>query len=121
MLAAHAFAEHTGLVIFPWHLKMERTAEPRPHGFSKEGLSAVSWQELETLAGVILLAAFLYWMLRQRTRDPAIFACLLLALVSYLPVSGSLPLSAPSPSTGFTFRARSSFSASPWRFCAGGR
>src|SRR5439155_15212160 len=35
-----------------------------------------------------------YWMLRTRTRNPAVFVCLALAAISYFPVSGIFALNA---------------------------
>jgi tetratricopeptide (TPR) repeat protein len=41
-----------------------------------------------------LIAAAAYWLIRSRRHDPAVFACLVLALIAYLPVSGVFPLNA---------------------------
>jgi hypothetical protein len=62
----------------PINLHMERDVETRPSGFSNESLSHSAWRELQTLAGIICLAAFLYWLLRARRRDRAVFVALLL-------------------------------------------
>jgi predicted Zn-dependent protease len=43
---------------------------------------------------VLLIAAAFYWMVRSRSRDPAVFGCLVLAAVAYFPVSGVIPLNA---------------------------
>ncbi|HEX8281565.1 MAG TPA: tetratricopeptide repeat protein, partial [Chthoniobacterales bacterium] len=94
VLAARAFAEYAGLIALPLNLRMERDVETRPSGFANDSLSHSAWRELQTLAGVILIAGFLWWMLRERKRDRAVFAFLLLTVVSYLPVSGAVPLNA---------------------------
>ena len=73
---------------------MERDVETRPSGFSNESLSDAAWRELQTLAGLICIGAFIYWLVRARRRDRAVFARLLLTLVSYLPVSGVVLLNA---------------------------
>jgi tetratricopeptide (TPR) repeat protein len=51
-----------------------------------------AWRELQTLLGVLLIAATIYWMARSHRRDPTVFACLVLAALTYIPVSGILPL-----------------------------
>lgn len=94
ILMARAFAEYTWLTVFPLHLQMERDVETQPSGFGEASMTGAAWRELQTLAGVILIAAFLYWLVRARKRDYAIFACLLLSLLCYLPVSGIVPLNA---------------------------
>lgn len=94
ILMARAFAAYSGLIVYPMHLHMERTVETRPSGFGEASLTAAAWRELQTLAGVILVAGFAYWVFRARTRNRAVFACLVLALISYLPVSGIVPLNA---------------------------
>jgi cytochrome c-type biogenesis protein CcmH/NrfG len=48
---------------------------------------------LQTLLGIILIAVGIYWMARVR-KNPALSACLILGVVSYLPVSGIIPLNA---------------------------
>lgn len=94
ILVARAFAEYTYLVFTPFNLHMERDVETYPTGFSNESLTNASWRELETLAGILLLAAFVWWILRARRRDRAAFICLVLAAIAYLPISGIVPLNA---------------------------
>jgi len=53
-----------------------------------------AWRELQTLAGLILIAAFFYWLLRARKCNPAVFVFLLFALITYLPISGIVALNA---------------------------
>jgi tetratricopeptide (TPR) repeat protein len=94
IIVARAFAEYTGLILFPANLHMDRDVESHPFGSSDASLRGAAWRELQTLAGIILIAAAIYWMRRSRQRDPAVFACLLLALLAYIPVSGVLSLNA---------------------------
>jgi tetratricopeptide (TPR) repeat protein len=93
ILAARAVAEYTGLLLFPLHLHMERDVASHPFGFANASLEAAARRELQTLLGLILIGAGSYMLCRVR-RWPAVFLPLLLALVSYLPISGILPLNA---------------------------
>jgi tetratricopeptide (TPR) repeat protein len=94
IVVARAFAEYSGLVIFPGNLHMDRDVESRPFGPSDPSVRGVAWRELQTLAGIILMAAALYWMIRTRKKDPAVFTLLVLAAISYLPISGAFSLNA---------------------------
>jgi tetratricopeptide (TPR) repeat protein len=91
---ARAFAEYSGLIIFPANLHMERDVESRPFGPSDPSVRGVAWRELQTLAGIILMAAAVYWLIRSRKKDPAVFTVLVLAAISYLPISGAFSLNA---------------------------
>jgi tetratricopeptide (TPR) repeat protein len=92
IVVARAFAEYTGLILFPIHLHMDRDVESYPTGPGEASLEGAARRELQTLLGVLLIAATIYWMARSRTRDPAVFACLILAALTYIPVSGIIPL-----------------------------
>jgi tetratricopeptide (TPR) repeat protein len=94
IIVARAFAEYTGLVLFPANLHMDRDVESHPFGSSDASVRGAAWRELQTLAGIVLLAAAVYWAIRSRKRDPAVFACLILAALAYLPVSGAFSLNA---------------------------
>ena len=94
IIVARAVAEYAGLIVFPWNLHMDRDVETHPSGFSDASLAHAAWRELQTLLGLILIALYFYWLWRARKRSPAIFGCLLCALVSYLPVSGIVALNA---------------------------
>lgn len=94
IIVARAFAEYTGLLVFPINLHMDRDVESHPFGPSDESVRGAAWRELQTLAGTVLIAAAIFWLLRSRKRDPAVFACLLLALLAYVPVSGAFSLNA---------------------------
>ena len=88
IIAARAVAEYAGLVIFPFNLHMDRDVETQPTGFNEPSLARSAWRELQTLVGVILMAALLYWMFRAAKRNPPVFLCLLFGLIAYLPISG---------------------------------
>jgi tetratricopeptide (TPR) repeat protein len=94
IIVARAFAEYTGLILFPIHLHMDRDVESHPTGPSEASVESSAWRELQTLLGILLLAAAIYWLVRSRTRDPATFACLVLAALAYIPVSGIASLNA---------------------------
>ncbi len=94
VIMARAAAEYAGLILLPLHLHMDRDVETHPSGFSKASMSGASWRELQTLLGILLVAAVIYWMVRTRKRSPAVFACLLFAVISYLPISGIVALNA---------------------------
>ncbi len=93
IVSARAVAEYAGLLVAPVRLQMEREVETRPSGYGPESMAAASWLELQTLAGLLLVAAagFLLWRAR---RQPAIFLPLVLAAVCYLPISGLITLNA---------------------------
>src|SRR5947208_15460260 len=94
IIVARAVAEYAGLILFPLNLHMDRDVETQPSGFNEASLTHAAWRELQTLLGLILIAAFFYWMLRARKRNPAVFIALLFALIAYLPVSGVVALNA---------------------------
>ena len=94
IIVARAVAEYAGLFLFPLNLHMDREVETQPTGFSEASITHAAWRELQTLLGLILIAAFFYWMLRSRKRNPAAFVSLLFALITYLPVSGVVALNA---------------------------
>jgi hypothetical protein len=91
---ARAAAEYTGLLIFPLRLHMERDVRS---AFSRNlyaNTSVLAGRELQTLIGIIILVGLLIWVLRARRRDPLLFALLLCALITYLPISGLIRLNA---------------------------
>jgi len=94
ILAARAFAEYAGLIALPINLHMDRDVETHPEGAQEAREKHAAWRELQTLLGILLTAAAIYWLMRSRKRDPAIFCCLLLAALAYLPASGALLLNA---------------------------
>src|SRR4029077_21172199 len=94
IIVARAVAEYAGLIVFPLNLHMDRDVETQPSGFSEANLAHAAWRELQTLLGLVLIAAFFYWLFRARKRSPALFACLIFAVITYLPVSGIVALNA---------------------------
>jgi protein O-mannosyl-transferase len=94
IIVSRAVAEYAGLLLFPWNLHMDREVETQPTGFSGRSLTHAAWRELQTLLGIVLAAAFVFWMLRAGKRTPAVFVSLLFTLITYLPVSGVIALNA---------------------------
>jgi tetratricopeptide (TPR) repeat protein len=94
IIAARALAEYAGLLIAPANLHMDRDVENHPWGLNPVSLTAAAWRELETLAGLIVVGVLLWWTRRAYKREPAIFALLICAAVSYLPVCGLFSLNA---------------------------
>jgi protein O-mannosyl-transferase len=94
IIFARAFAEYTGLILFPSNLHMDRDVESHPSGQGDASVRGAAWRELQTLLGIALVAAAISWLLRSRRQDPAIFGCLVLAALAYLPVSGTFSLNA---------------------------
>src|SRR6202023_3952410 len=64
IITARAVAEYAGLVVFPLNLHMDRDVETQPSGFSEANLAHAAWRELQTLLGLVLIAAFFYWLFR---------------------------------------------------------
>jgi tetratricopeptide (TPR) repeat protein len=93
IVASRAVAEYAGVLLFPWSLHMERDIATHPNGYGPASLDAAAWRELQTLLGLLLVAAAAYIFWRSR-RSAAIFLPLLLALVCYLPISGLITLNA---------------------------
>ena len=94
ILFARAVAEYAGVIVFPANLRMDRDVETHPNGFGRESVTGAAWRELQTLVGIIVIAALVYWLLRARQHDRAAFLALLLAAITYLPISGIIPLNA---------------------------
>ena len=94
ILVSRAVAEYAALIALPINLQMERDVETHPSGFSSESLTGAAWRELQTLLGLALIGGFVYWLHRERKRDRAVFLCLALTAITYLPVSGVIVLNA---------------------------
>ena len=94
VIMARAVAEYAGLIAFPLRLHMERDVESRPIASDVVSATDAAWRELQTLLGIVLIAAVLYWAWRAFKSNKAVFACIILAVVSYLPISGIIALNA---------------------------
>ena len=94
IVMARAVAEYAGLILFPLNLHLDRDVETHPSGLDNASLSAAAWRELQTLLGLLLVVALIWWLLRARRQNPAAFTALLFALITYLPVSGIVTLNA---------------------------
>jgi len=94
IIASRAVAEYAALLVFPWNLHVERDLETHPTGPTPANAARAAWRELETLAGIVLLAAAIFWALRARKRERPIFTLLILAAIAYLPISGGVLLNA---------------------------
>jgi tetratricopeptide (TPR) repeat protein len=91
---ARAFAEYAGLIAFPLNLHMERQIDAQPSPPAESNVSHFAWRELQTILGLGLIAATIFWTVRARRRNPPVYALLILAFISYLPVSGIITLNA---------------------------
>ena len=92
IVAARAFAEYAGLILLPINLHMDRDVETHPEGWGS--VNSAASRELQTLLGILLVGGALYWLMRSRKQDAAIFGCFVLAAIAYLPVSGIFLLNA---------------------------
>jgi tetratricopeptide (TPR) repeat protein len=73
---------------------MDRDVESHPFGSSDASVRGAAWRELQTLLGIVLIAATIYWLIRSRRKNPAVFGCLVLAMLAYVPVGGAFSLNA---------------------------
>jgi hypothetical protein len=94
IVVARAFAEYAGLVALPVNLHMDRQIDAPPGQPGDPNMNGPAWRELQTLLGISLIAAAVYWAMRARKHNPPVFILLILAALSYLPVSGALALNA---------------------------
>lgn len=94
ILFARAVAEYTGILILPTNLRMERDVETHPSGFGNASSTAASLREVQNIAGVLIMGGLVYWLVREQKRERAAFLALVLTVISYLPVSGIIPLNA---------------------------
>lgn len=92
IVAARAFAEYTELILLPRNLHMDRDVETRPD--LGDTSNKISNRNLQTVFGILLVAGMIYCLARSRKQEPAIFTCLILAMLAYLPISGLFPLNA---------------------------
>lgn len=94
IIAARALAEYVTLLCAPSNLHVERDVESHPWGAAEASMRASAYLELQTAVGVALTIALMFWLLRARKTQPAVFVLLALALLTYLPVSGLFRLNA---------------------------
>ena len=94
IVAARAFAEYAGLILLPLNLHMDRDVETHPEGEGAARMNSAARRELQTLLGIFLAGGAVYWLMRSRKQDAAIWGCLVLAAIAYLPVSGIFLLNA---------------------------
>ncbi len=94
ILIARAIAEYAGIIIFPLHLHMDRDVETHPFGFGSASMTNAAWRELQTLAGLLIFAALLFWCVRAWKRDRILAIFLILTAITYLPISGLVLLNA---------------------------
>lgn len=95
VIAARALAEYTGLLVFPGKLYMERDVAAHPSGQENAPAgAAAAWRHAQTLLGLAVIAALIYALVRSRRREVAVFGCLTLAILTYLPISGAFSLNA---------------------------
>jgi protein O-mannosyl-transferase len=94
IVISRAVAEYAGLILLPLNLHMDRDVESHPSGLNEASITASAWRELQTLLGIILVGALISWMVRAYQRNFAVFVCLTLFLLTYLPISGLVALNA---------------------------
>lgn len=95
ILVARAFAEYAGLIALPVNLHMDRGVEARPTESAEANMNRFAAREMQTALGILLIGGVIYWAVRARRRNPAVFRLLLLAGLTYLPISGIVALNAP--------------------------
>jgi tetratricopeptide (TPR) repeat protein len=88
MAVARAFAEYAGLIVFPLNLHMDRQVNADMSIPGDARVNVAAWRELQTLLGIVLIALMIFWAIRSRRRNRLVFTLLVLAGISYLPVSG---------------------------------
>src|ERR1041385_9521291 len=76
------------MIVFARNLHKEQDIDIHPVTFTPASWTATAWRELQTLLGLVLIAALVYWAIRARKRNPSVFMALVIAGISYLPISG---------------------------------
>jgi protein O-mannosyl-transferase len=94
VLAARAWAGYAALLVAPVNLHMERDVATHPKKDVPTTLHSARMLEYQTLAGVLLIAGFVFWWRRAWRNAPAAALCLGAFLIAYLPISDLLPLNA---------------------------
>lgn len=94
ILAARAFAGYAGVLVWPADLHMERDVTTHPLGNPEATLRHAHALEYQTLAGVLLLIGFVFWMRHCFRRESTAALCLVAFVIAYLPISNVFPLNA---------------------------
>jgi hypothetical protein len=92
---ARAVAEYAGLIALPLNLHMDREVNARPTESSEQNMTTFARREIQTLLGAGLLVGMIFWGWHARKQNSPVSKLLLLAGLTYLPVSGLIALNAP--------------------------
>ena len=92
IVAARAVTEYAGLILWPTNLHMDRDVEKRPE--TGPQINKTYGFQLQTILGILLIGGFVYWLIRSRKQNGAVFCCLIFAILTYLPVSALFSLNA---------------------------
>ena len=90
IVAAQAFTEYAGLTLLPVNLHMDRGVK----GDDEAQMSQQARVDLKMILGILIAGGILFWLARTRQADAATYACVVLGLLTYLPVSGIFSLNA---------------------------
>lgn len=94
ILAARAVAEYASLIIAPLDLRMERDVSTKPRETYDATIQNARVREYQTLAGVLLILAFLAWVRVSVGHRPVAAFCLGALTLAYLPISNLFSLNA---------------------------
>ena len=94
ILVARALAEYAGIFVAPHALHMERDVSTNPVGDDAAKLHIGRMREAQTLAGLCIAAALVWWWHRARKFAPDAALALACAAVTWLPISNVFALNA---------------------------
>lgn len=94
ILVARALAEYAALFVAPHSLHMERDVSTNPAGSHAANLQNGRMREAQTLSGLCIAAALVWWWRRARKFAPDAGLALACAAVTWLPVSNVFALNA---------------------------
>jgi len=94
ILVARALAEYAALFVAPHSLHMERDVSTNPVGNHDANLRNGRLREAQTLAGIAIAAALVWWWRRARKFAPDAALALTCAAVTWLPISNVFRLNA---------------------------
>lgn len=94
LLVARALAEYTTLFLAPHSLHMERDVSTNPVGDYAANLQNGRMREAQTLTGLCIAAALVWWWRRARKFAPDAALALACAAATWLPISNVFPLNA---------------------------